>query len=253
MLIVDPTPTHSVGPTQIPSVGRTQTYIVSPIQTPSVGPTQARIVGPTQPPGYFLTHPFFFPQCCHGDAATSSRDWLVLPHGAGQVASPPPSPSLCPGTKRNRRHRASRGRGPLHLVSTLCNTTCGGAGTAHTCAPQQPNEGGTKEGKKKKKKKKKKEKEREKKKGSNLSFESFSLKCSHGFIRICSHRGFEEPGIRSETSGKIRINENIIPKTKGKINPALPLVCSTAFPQLVTLNLLNRLELSFPFSLSLPY
>ena len=125
----------------------------------------------------------------------------------------------------------------------------------HSPAAQPGGKEGERKKQKKKKKKREKEKEKEKKKekkGSNLSFESFSLKCSHGFIRICSHRGFEERGIRSETSGKIRINENIIPKTKGKINPALPLVCSTAFPQLVTLNLLNRPELSFPFSLSLP-
>lgn len=180
----------------------------------------------------------------------------VRRRAGGQPPSPAPRNRVLPGGGRDGDDTQSRtdvtpaSRGPsglLHLVSTLCNTTCGGAGTAHACTPRQPNRGEKKEGEGGGEEKEKK------KKGSNLSFESFSLKCSHGFIRICSHRGFEEHGIRSETSGKIRINENIIPKTKGKINPALPLVCSTAFPQLVTLNLLNRPELSFPFSLSLPY
>ena len=167
-----------------------------------------------------------------------------------------PAPPRAPLSARGQRgtdvtvHHAAAARS---ILLAHCVTQHVEAPGPHTHAlPNSPTRGERKR-EKKKKKKKKREKEREKKKGSNLSFESFSLKCSHGFIRICSHRGFEEPGIRSETSGKIRINENIIPKTKGKINPALPLVCSTAFPQLVTLNLLNRLELSFPFSLSLPY
>lgn len=75
------------------------------------------------------------------------------PAGRQQAGGQAPPPQLGPteegGDTQSRTDVTAASRGPsglLHLVSTLCNTTCGGAGTAHACTPQQPNRGEKKGG-----------------------------------------------------------------------------------------------------------